>query len=109
MSALVALQEAGIQASIDKTGGLRLKGLSKLDREHKIRIIEFARNHKQPIIAALSQTGAPGECESCPAAGYWDYSTYAGQGLICFHRAYYLGKSGRPNPCHEVRAACPRK
>lgn len=52
-------------------------------------------------------TGAPGECESCPAAGFWDFQQYAGQ-LLCFYRAYYLGRSGRPKPCSQIRSDCPR-
>ena len=49
----------------------------------------------------------PGDCENCPAAGFWDWGPYAGKGLICGHRAYFLGKSGKPSPCSEVRGDCP--
>ena len=108
MSAFSVLTDAGIQASIEPAGGLKLKGLSRLTIEQRNQIINFARSHKPVIIAALNQSGAPCECESCPAAGYWDHSLYAGQGLLCFHHAYYLGKSGKPNPCTEIRKKCPR-
>ena len=54
-------------------------------------------------------TDATGNCESCPAAGYWDSGQYAGQGLLCFHYAYFMGKTGKPNPCSEMSAKCPRK
>jgi hypothetical protein len=109
MSVLTTLTDAGIQASIEPAGGLKLSGLSKLTAEHKNQIIEYARSRKPAILAALSQGDAPGQCESCPAAGYWDYAQYAGQGLFCFHRAYFLGKPGKPKPCTEMRAICPRK
>ena len=74
MSALSIIQKAGVQASIDITGGLKLKGLSRLTTEQKAQVIEYARTHKPAIIAALSQSGTPGECESCPAAGFWDHA-----------------------------------
>ena len=109
MSALLVVQEAGVQASIANTGGLKLKGLSRLTTEQKSQIIEYARTHKPAIIAELSQTGTHSQCESCPAAGYWDHAQYAGRGLLCFHTAYFLGRPGKPKPCSEMRANCPRK
>lgn len=45
------------------------------------------------------------DCHSCPAGGYWDH---LGTGMFCFHRAYYLGKSGKPVPCRIAREDCPR-
>ena len=108
MSAVSVLTDAGIQASIEPAGGLKLKGLSRLTIEQRNQIINFARSHKPAIIDALSQNGIPGQCESCPAAGYWDFAHYAGHGLLCFHSAYYLGKSGRPEPCAGMRTKCPR-
>jgi hypothetical protein len=44
------------------------------------------------------------DCDSCPAGGYWDHM---GQGMFCFHRAYYLGKSGKPVPCDVAKDNCP--
>lgn len=108
MSAISVLNDAGVQASIEQSGGLKLRGLSRLSAEQKEQIINYARNHKPVILAALNQNGEPGQCESCPAAGYWDHSAYAGCGLICFHQAYYLGKPGKPSPCTEIRNHCPR-
>jgi len=109
MSVLRIIKNHGVQASIDNTGGLKLKGLSRLTTEEKNQIVEFARNNKPEIIAALSQSGAPGDCKSCPAGGYWDFVQYAGQGLFCFHSAYFLGKPGTPKPCTEMRGIYPRK
>lgn len=51
---------------------------------------------------------SPGDCENCPAAGTWNYGSYANQGLLCFHAAYYQGKSGKPKPCSTERENCPR-
>ena len=48
----------------------------------------------------------PADCDSCPAAGRWDYM---GPGKWCFHRAYYLGKSGRSVPCNSAKHDCPLK
>jgi len=108
MSALTIIIDAGIKALIEPPNRLRLKGLSQLTADQKNQIIEYARNHKPAILAALAQAGSPGECEACPAAGYWDSPTYAGRGLVCFHRAYFLHKAGTPALCREVHAACPR-
>lgn len=107
MSVLSVIQNAGVQASIDNTGGLKLKGLSRLTIEQKSQIIEYARTHKPAIIAALSQSSPPGDCESCPAAGYWDHIYYAGK-LLCFEHAFFRGKPGKPRPCGEMRQNCPR-
>lgn len=109
MIALTFIKDAGLQASIDDSGGLKLKGLSRLAPERKNQIIEFARTHKQAILAALSHPGGPSRCESCPAAGYWDYAQYSGHGLLCFYSAFFQGRSGKPKPCSEMRANCPRK
>ena len=109
MSVLTPLQDMGVNVILSGSGRLRIQGkASQLDQSQIESAIEYARNNKPAIIAALSQNGIPGQCESCPAAGYWDHSLYAGQGLLCFHHAYYLGKSGKPNPCTEIRTKCPR-
>lgn len=50
----------------------------------------------------------PGDCENCPASGTWEWGEYAKQGLLCCYDAYYLGKSGRPKPCSEMREQCPK-
>ena len=106
MSALNIIADAGLQASIEPTGGLKLKGLSKLTIEQKKQIIIYARKHKRAILAALTKTSAPGDCDSCPAAGFWDYF---GPGKWCFHTAYFLGRSGKPTPCEAAQRDCPLK
>ena len=104
MSILTPLNDLGVSVSLSDNGKIKLTS-----KDEKPEAVEFVRRHREAILAALSQTGTPGQCESCPAAGYWDHSPYAGQGLLCFHTAYYLHKSGRPAPCSQIRMNCPRK
>jgi hypothetical protein len=104
MNALAIIANAGVQASVVPAGGLKLKGLSKLTIKQKKQIIDYARKHKLSILAKLNQRGAPGDCEKCPAAGYWDWR---GPGKWCFHRAYFLGKSGHPIACDAAKQDCP--
>jgi len=104
MNALAIIANAGVQASVLPAGGLKLKGLSKLTIEQKNQIVDFARKHKPSILAALTKSSAPSNCNSCPAAGYWDWK---GPGLWCFHRAYFLGKSGHPVSCDSAKHSCP--
>lgn len=105
MSILAPLNDMGVSVQLSESGKLKIKGSPDMVKSQIDAAIEYARTHKPAIIEALSQTGKPGECESCPAAGYWDghYS-----GLLCFHTAYYLHKSGSPTPCREARLNCPR-
>jgi len=106
MSALNIIADAGVQASIEPTGGLKLKGLSKLTIVQKNQIINYARKHKRAILAALKKSSPTGECDSCPAAGFWDYF---GPGKWCFYTAYFLGRSGKPTPCKTAQRDCPLK
>ena len=103
MSVLTPLQAMGIKVKLAGSGRLRIQGRSsQLCQSQMIMAVKYARTHKQAILAALTQGGVPGQCESCPAAGYWDHSVYTGQGLLCFHHAYYLGKPGYPNRPHVM-------
>jgi hypothetical protein len=80
------------------------------------KLIETIRTHKQAILGALSQSGevrealhrsnelTPGDCDQCPAAGFWDFM---GPGLWCFHYAYFLGKPGKPKLCKTAQHNCP--
>jgi hypothetical protein len=104
MSVLSIITDVGVQASIEPAGRLKLKGLSKLTAEKKKQIIDFALKHKPAILAALTNSSAPGECESCLASGYWDWK---GPGRWCFHRAYFLGKPGQPVHCDTAKHDCP--
>ena len=109
MGVLTPLVDAGLQAAVSENGKLKIYGdTHAMGKARAEKLYIYIQQNKQPIIAALSQTGAPGQCESCPAAGYWDYAQYAGQGMLCFHYAYYIGKTGKPKPCAEMRTACPR-
>ena len=79
-------------------------------------LAETIRSHKQAILGALTKSGEtkkalhqndelkPGDCDNCPAAGFWDYF---GPGKWCFHRAYFLGKPGNPLMCDTARQSCP--
>ena len=84
-------------------------------------LAETIRTHKQTILGILNQSREieatpsyaqpcdnrnilPGECESCPAAGYWDWK---GPGKWCFHRAYFLGRAGHPESCDSAKRNCP--
>ena len=102
---MTPLKVFGVEVVLTPGGGLKLRGSGQSGP----RAVEYVRAHRAEILAALSQSGRPGECESCPAAGHWDYSTYASLGLLCFHQAFYLGKPGKPKPCQHARADCPRK
>jgi hypothetical protein len=84
-------------------------------------LAETIRTHRQAILGILTQdceresipsyaqpgnnrTILPGNCDSCPAAGYWDF---IGPGKWCFHRACFLGKAGHPESCNTARHGCP--
>jgi hypothetical protein len=109
MSALTKLNDLGLNAIALPDGNLKIKGLSRLKSDDRHRIVAFCRQNKTAIITALTQYGLPGECESCLAAGYWDYGPYASMGLICCYTAYFTGKPGKPIPCNKIRTNCPRK
>ena len=84
-------------------------------------LAETIRNHKKAILGVLTQDRksesapstaqsgdnrniSPGNCESCPASGFWDWK---GPGMWCFHYAIFLGKSGHPIACHTAKHNCP--
>ena len=84
-------------------------------------LAETIRTHRQEILDLLiqdrkseftpscagsrdNQNILPGNCDSCPAAGFWDY---IGPGKFCFHTAYFLGKSGKPIHCNSAQQNCP--
>ena len=106
MTVTSLLKDLGVEVTLTPGGKLKLRGAGS--NEAKAAAMKYVQAHRAEILTALSQTGGPGECESCPAAGYWDYAEYAGRGLMCFHYAYYLGKPGKPKLCRETRANCPR-
>jgi len=47
------------------------------------------------------------DCSNCPASGTWNYAGYHGKQL-CFHQAYYIGKSGKPVVCDIANLNCPK-
>ena len=79
-------------------------------REDKdLHFTTFSNNEKK-LNTSLTRTSnkcnnlEPVNCDSCPAGGHWDYP---GPGMYCFHRAYFLGKSGKPVPCSIAKDDCP--
>jgi hypothetical protein len=107
VSALATLTALGVEVTLVPGGKLKLRGSGP--DESKAKVLEYVRQHKKTIIAELNGNSTPGECEVCPAAGYWAHGGYAIQELLCFHYAYYLGKPGKPKPCREMRTMCPRR
>ncbi len=70
-------------------------------------LISLLRAHKTELLSLLAiEKGevAPGDCESCPGGGFWDWK---GAGMWCFHDAYFLGKSSRPTQCDITKRDCP--
>lgn len=104
MSALTIITDAGVQASIEPAGGLKLKGLSKLTIEQKKQIIDYASKHKPAILSALTNKHTPADCNNCAASGYWDWK---GPGMWCFHYAVFLGEHGQPERCDAAKHNCP--
>jgi hypothetical protein len=102
-SVLSIFQEYGILVSISGPDKIELAGLSKLDPDKYQRVLSYAKEKKPEIIRAL----AVGNCEPCPASGFWDYSHYAGKRL-CFYNAVFEFRSGKPEPCEVVKLQCPR-
>jgi len=72
-------------------------------------LVEELRRRRGDVIEYLRSM--PGNCESCPAAGYWDSYGQWGMppGRFCFHSAYIEGKSVRPVPVDKARSNCPKK
>ena len=60
MSVVSYIKDTGVHVSV-VGDSLKLSGMSKLAEEQKTQIIDFARNHKPAIIAALTQNGIPGQ------------------------------------------------
>lgn len=70
-------------------------------------LIEQLRDHKAELLNLLTREKSelsPGECETCPAGGFWDWK---GAGLWCFHSAYFEGKAKKPSQCVEAKRSCP--
>ena len=92
--------------------GVMTTDIVKIIREHKPGIIGIlTKGRKNEYRQSSLQTGCnpdilPGNCDACPAAGYWDFM---GSGKWCFHHAYFLGKSEHPKPCNTAKDDCPLK
>ena len=112
MSLLSVFDKYGIEVSVAGPNEIELSGLSKLEPDKYEWVLSFAKERKSEIIRELKSQMrsklSPGECKLCPAAGFWDYSHYAGRQL-CFAYAYFFGKTGRPQPCEIARQNCPLK
>ncbi len=86
-------------------------------------LAEMIKMHRQGILGILnpdraiksisthlhegdSQVLLPGDCDSCPAGGFWEFK---GPNMWCFHSAYFLGKAAKPIQCEIARGNCPLK
>ena len=69
-------------------------------------LIKALKANKKDLLSLIyaKMVPTPGDCESCPAGGFWDY---LGPDKFCFHTAYYLGKAGKPIPCEIAWRDCP--
>lgn len=61
---------------------------------------------KLDVFSVTMKGPVPGDCKTCRAAAEWEHM---GPGLWCFHRALFLGKSGKPTSCDEAKLNCPLK
>ena len=48
----------------------------------------------------------PGECDLCPACGYWD-KPMSGPGKYCFYEAYFLAKPAKAQLAKTRQEDCP--
>ena len=67
---------------------------------------ELAKPAREETIAPQAQPlqFMPGDCEACPAGATWEIK---GPGLLCFHLAWFRGKSGPAQKCDVARRNCP--
>ena len=92
--------------------GIMTPGLAETIREHRQEILGILTQDRESdstpscVKPCDNRDILPGNCDSCPAAGYWDD---IGPGKWCFHTAYFLGKSGKPIHCNSAQHDCPLK
>ena len=109
MKLVQELQEAGYALTIER-GKVVCRWLKTEapDPARIVPLIDELRRRKELVQEYLR--GLPGNCETCPAAGFWD--GYATWGLYaaryCFHSTFYLGKTAKPRKCTEARLNCPK-
>ena len=77
-------------------------------REVRDMLLPSSSNNNQKnnisFVRASNKCDKLPDCDSCPAAGFWDY---IGPGRWCFHTAYFLGKAGKPVHCDNAKHHCP--
>jgi hypothetical protein len=106
----VVLIPDGDQIKYKAPFGIMTPDLAETIREHKSAIIGIlTQDRKNESAPSNAQSGdnrniLPGNCEYCPAAGYWDWK---GPGKWCFHYAIFLGKTGQPVHCDAAKHNCP--
>jgi hypothetical protein len=89
--------------------GIMTPDLAEMIRIHKQGILGILNLNKEsknclPFDYGGNRCFSPGDCEKCPACGYWDWH---GPGLWCFYHAYFLGKSGHPIRSKTAKENCP--
>ena len=108
----IILTADGDQINYKAPTGVMTPDIAEIIRKHKAGILGILNPNLEcesiPSYARASDNRnfLPGDCNSCPATGYWDFM---GPGKWCFHRAYFLGKAGHPKTCDTVKHDCPLK
>ena len=106
----IILTADGDQISYKAPTGVMTPDIAEIIRKHKPGILGILNpDLKCESISSYARPGdsrniLPGNCNSCPAAGYWDFM---GPGKWCFHHAYFLGKTGHPESCDTAKHGCP--
>lgn len=108
----IILTPAGDRINYKAPTGTMTPDLVGMIKAHKRGIICIL-NPDRKIKSALAHLHADGsqnffwgDCDSCPAGGFWELK---GPKMWCFHSAYFLGKAAKPIKCEIARANCPLK
>jgi hypothetical protein len=118
MNTISFLSKMGLSVTLSSVGKIKLSGLRGINEKLARKAIKYAKDHKAKILSELTKSKITrsainstrtleilsGDCEKCPAGGYWDWK---GPGLWCFYTAYFLGKSATPISCYSTRINCP--
>ena len=103
-----ASNSGSVISNLQKTSQMSLARKDvKINRNNIITNISVENNKNINTYARASDkrdTFKFADCDICPAPGFWDYK---GPGKWCFHRAYFLGKSGHPIACDTAKHDCP--
>ena len=106
----IILTADGGQINYKAPTGVMTPDMAEMIRKHKPGILAILNPDRESEFSpSCARPGdnlklLPGNCDQCPAAGYWDLM---GTGIWCFHRAYFLGKAGHPLSCETAKHNCP--